>query len=86
MNEQVKMGDIVFVINVDGLYESKKEYIGKVGKILQLDPYVEEPIQIEFPNGNSASFKLKNIRFANNNESKLFYNQSSKDIWKVETK
>lgn len=77
-----KINDLVLIINTNGLYASMSDHIGKIGRIVELDPYVTPPIKIEFLNKSTVDFYEVNVRIATQREIQIYNSHLLPDPWR----
>jgi hypothetical protein len=82
MNE-FKVNDVIAIVNVHQLYTSLTDYVGQLGKIIELDPYNAPPIKVQFMNGTIFPFYEENVRQATRQESDYFNHNKYVDPWRT---
>ena len=82
MANQLKPGDIVTIVNIEGLYSSFEDLLGKTGIIVELEPYFPPPIKVKFPTRSTFAFYEQNVRFATPQEIARYNSELTVDPWK----
>lgn len=83
MNQDLQINNIVIIDNINGLYHSMEDYLHKLGKIIEIDPYLTPTLKVQFSNGSIFPFHVHNVKIASPQQAQLYYTHIIKDPWRT---